>query len=340
MLTDVIPASIVRGVLEPQAVVAVQAMPAGMSGASVFQCRLDSGELRVLKRWPDGTRRSRVEEVHRVVRHAKANGFSLVPALHPIAGPGQACLTHRQSHWELAQWMPGQAASRDATLDLVRLGASAIAQFHASVQDLGGQFQPAPAIQSRLKRLDHLATLVPAALSTDPIPCDPGLARPIQQATKLLRWKWDEVRDQIARSLSQYADRNVFTQYVLRDIHREHVLFTGQQSTGMIDFDAIRIDTPATDLARWVGSFQAGREDSDALWEAALAGFHDQNTFYQRPVSEIDPRMARDLCYATTWISVANWLVWLVVQRRRFPAGPQAVAARIHELVAVASPGV
>src|SRR5205085_7730253 len=43
-------------------------------------------------------------------------------------------------------------------------------------------------------------------------------------------------------------------QPAIRDVHHEHVLFTGDQVTGLIDFGALRIDTPLTDVARLVGS--------------------------------------------------------------------------------------
>ena len=115
----------------------------------------------------------------------------------------------------------------------------------------------------------------------------------------MVKRKWDEVSCQIARSLSQYAERNVHTQYVLRDVHREHILFSKGQPAGLIDFDAVRVDTPSTDLARWVASFLGENMDNDRVWDAALAGFRGENTLKSRVETEIDPGMARDLLYAS-----------------------------------------
>ncbi len=131
-------------------------------------------------------------------------------------------------------------------------------------------------------------------------------------------------------------------QYVLRDIHRDHILFTDREPTGLIDFDAVRMDTPATDLARWVGSFhvppgKSGDREIEKVWEAALAGFRDENSLKSCPQRDLNVGLARDLCFATTWISLANWLVWVLCQQRAFPAGQNAVARRIGDLVHAAT---
>lgn len=234
-------------------------------------------------------------------------------------------------------WMPGTAATDDAMLDVVRKGAAAIARFHACVRDLGTRQQRAPAILSRLQRLDELTPLIQSKSQWIGRPVvDSVLAQAIHDAVRLVEWKWDEVRCRIDRSLSHYADRKVHTQYVLRDVHREHILFSDGEPTGLIDFDAIRVDTPSTDLARWVAGFLGGPMDCDSVWDAALTGIRQENLLKTGHVPEIDPGMAGDLCYATTWISLANWLVWVLKEQRQFPPGPQAVAARIRNLTRAA----
>ena len=46
----------------------------------------------------------------------------------------------------------------------------------------------------------------------------------------------------------------------IRDIHHDHVLFSGDQVTGLVDFGILRIDTPLADMARLVGSLVADDE--------------------------------------------------------------------------------
>jgi Ser/Thr protein kinase RdoA (MazF antagonist) len=344
------------GVIDPQIPAAVarsmssigiaSARPAtpGLSGARVYQCQLPSGQLLALKVWPPGTPRDRVEEVHRVLLHSRAGGCLLVPQLcqWPRDGrdrEGTILTDASDEHWDLMHWMPGSPAI--AELDQIRSGAAAIAQFHASIRALDFRVQRPPAAISRLQRLQELQPWVPATLrlaaSRKPAA---ELGEAVQLACQLIQWKWNEVALRITRSLTPYADRQLATQYVLRDVHREHLLFSDQRVTGLIDFDAVRVDTPMTDLARWAGSFLAGNHPAARVWEAALAGFRQEETLIRSAATECDPHLARELCLATLWISVMNWLVWILVEQRSFPLGPQTIATRLRELAISASLGV
>ena len=334
-----VPSTIVDQVLRPLGVVAAESMAPGMSGARVYQCRCSSGESLALKCWPAGTKRERVDEIHRVIRHARAAGCQLVPELIslPHTGRQASVVTSGGRHWDLIQWMPGTACEADATLEQIRNGAAAIAQFHHSVRALGVQHQPPPAVAARLRRLRELEDLVPRLLAAaDTISGQDELPRSLKAAAGVVRSKWVGARARIARSLQQYANTPVPTHYVLRDIHRGHLLFADQIPSGLIDFDAVRIDTPAADLARWVGSFLVGRQANAPVWDAAMAGFHDVYSLNGESIIAIDPDFAAEIYFATTWISLVNWLDWILCQQRSFPPGPAAVSARICELTSVA----
>lgn len=356
MFDKSIPTAVRQDVLSPAGVVSASAMRPGMSGGLVFKCQLASGDCLALKRLPAGMQFSRIQEIHRVLECSRRNGMELVPALHAAGGPARTAYSHQGIFWELSQWMPGIPAAHviaheQTTLEQVGRGAGVIARFQASVVGMGLDNRPPPAVGSRLKRLRALEPLIGETLDLaarpaflEPISGD--LQEPIQQACCLLRWKWNEVRSRISRSLSQYVDRSVPVQYVLRDVHRDHILFNQRrEATGLIDFDAVRMDTQATDLARWVGSFSVGAgrgagEDQDLLWEAALAGFHRENALKKGRRTELDENLARHLCFATTWLSLANWLVWILLQNRVFPAEPSILGERITELTEKAIQGL
>jgi Ser/Thr protein kinase RdoA (MazF antagonist) len=349
MKVPAIPAQLVREVLDPMGVVSVKPLPPGMSGARVFRLGLRSGELRVLKQWPPDTPVDRIAEVDRIVTHSRERGCALTPQLYPIvpetAGErlsspqSMVGATYRlisNACWQVMQWMPGQPLQETADLESIECGAAAIADFHRSVADLGSSTEPAAAIGTRLRRAAELKPLVAQLMAMGPSAVlevtDPQLEAALFQARQLVIWKWDEVADTISRSLNQYVGEPLYNQFVLRDVHRENALFVEGRPTGLIDFDAVRIDTPWTDLARWVGSFLGGPHPSTKIWEASMAGFSRNHPLNQGPEMEFGGHLARDLSFATNWIGLANWLVWLVLERRSFAASASSIASRIEGL--------
>ncbi|TWU55103.1 Phosphotransferase enzyme family protein [Rubripirellula reticaptiva] len=306
-------------------------VPPGFSGGVVFECQSEVGSRFALKGWATGTDLERVKEVHTVATFARQSGCVLVPAIH-----GVASAEGRQ--WELASWMPGEPALADASLDQIHSGAIALRQFHKAVAPCKQVQQPAPAVSARLRRIEQLRPLVtqmlqsresPCAITTRPTP----LSNAVGRASEILRRHWLPTADRITSELMDLQDCYVVTQYVLRDCHRDHVLFSDGRPSGLIDFDALRIDTPSADLARWVGGFLIRRDASvqngkreDAVWQAAMAGFGLENVLE-----------AQTIHAATVWSSLANWLVWIVLEQRSFPAGPDAVARRIDEITELAA---
>lgn len=316
----------------------------GMSGAAVYDCRLADGRRYALKSWPAGIERAHVQQVHQVITWARHQGCEFVPELSATAAETTVVLSGGRL-WELAEWMPGQPLTLSASPAEIQAGAAAVARFHASAAELGVSDQPPPAVAARLRRLQQLGDLLPRALqpTRSVVDTEPVLAETLGRAGRLLGEQWPAAAERVTRGLAPWADAPIATQYVLRDIHREHLLFGGgnpaslaagtgdrRNVTGLIDFDAVRIDTPASDLARWVSDFLVGRRDEAAeeVWRAAVAGFEQV-----RPFAIQHQRLARELVIATSWISLANWLVWLNVERRQFPAGPEAVAKRIEHLL-------
>ena len=79
--------------------------------------------------------------------------------------------------------------------------------------------------------------------------------------------------------LEPLATVSLNLQPCLRDIWHDHVLFTGDKVTGMIDFGAVDIDTPATDIARLVGSLVG---DDAAGWQSGIAAYSDVRPLTER----------------------------------------------------------
>lgn len=338
MIDQHIPISIVQSVLQRFQIESATAMAPGMSGAMVFRCRSRSGESYALKKLPIGTKRSRVTEVHRILQIVRSNGCSLVPRIQQC--DDQTCWESHDLLWELHEWLPGTAITSppfdQPVLDQIQSGAAAIRSFHSAAAGLGVQQGIPPAIINRLTRTEQLQRELPEAFSRAG-EISGQMGELVKAAASKLQLNWNAVGPEIVRSLSPYADQKMEVQFVLRDVHREHILFDGDQASGLVDFDAVRIDTPLTDLARWAGSFTShhntSRNENQLVWNAAMAGFFDHSPFKTGLEREQQVQLAKHLSWSGSWISLANWLIWVAVERRRFPAGETAVSRRIQELL-------
>ena len=327
----------VRSLLSAHTVDRADLVAPGMSGAKVYKCAASDGRTFALKCWPQGTRSQRVAEVHRVQQTAHHGGCDFVPQLFSSPLTDTTYLAAAGALWELSDWVPGTPLTQDASPAQIARGASAIAQFHHSVADLHQELAPPPAIGNRLRRLAELDRLLPQTFQSE---TSTRYAEPLREAIgeicSLLFASWSTIRDEIRTWLQAEIDQPGPIQYVLRDVHRQHLLFCQDHVSGLIDFDAIRIDTPLTDLARWGGSFTAGRDDENQVWQAVLAGYGENYPFqqYRDPAHAV--AVIRELNRSATWISLANWAVWIRLECRSFPAGDQAVRARINELCTMA----
>jgi homoserine kinase type II len=104
----------------------------------------------------------------------------------------------------------------------------------------------------------------------------------------------------------------------LRDIWHDHVLFTGDEVSGIIDYGAMDIDTPATDIARLLGNLVG----DDALkWRVGI------DTYSQ--VCSLMPeeeRAIRALDASGLILAGCNWLRWIGAENRQFENRAQIVA--------------
>ncbi len=315
--------------------VSLESVPSGLSGARVYRCRKSKDQSFALKRWPIATSSERVHFVHRVVSLARLRGCQLIPQLH-ITDRGSTVFTCQRECWELSDWVSGMPLQRTASDDHISAGVAAIASFHQATFALRADSAPtvSAAIIARMKRLVELDHELPQAF-VQPLPPElaPRLAEVVQLAREILRQHWTTRRLRIQRDLNRWADQTVANQDVLRDVHREHILFVpselgSQIPSAIIDFDAVRADSPAVDLARWVGSFSSIPARSDDLLTAAAAEYRRHWR-----LNDMQCDLARTLIDTSCWINLANWVTWTVLRTRTFDDAELAAGNRMSELV-------
>ncbi|MEM9187343.1 MAG: phosphotransferase, partial [Planctomycetota bacterium] len=227
-------------------------------------------------------------------RHA-AQSVSFLPAPHP-AETSQTAVAAHGALWEVAPWMPGEADA--AALAPARLIAAceALAEFHNATRDVAvaNPHAASPAIAERQSLVgDALGADWPALAERAALACEP-LRAPLVTAGTLIGPVLKAVRPKLA-VVAGLATR---LQPIVRDSRREHFLVTGDRVTGLVDFGAMTIDTPAVDHARLLGE-AAG--DDPALWRLGI-GASGLDATQRRLVGPLDASGAA--------LAACNWLRW------------------------------
>ncbi len=251
---------------------------AGFSGARIWKLATPTGPF-ALRLWPQrGLEAPRLLGLHRLLRHVQAHGVSHIAV--PMPSLSESSLVKYDNRlWQLEPWLSG-AADYLATPSEAKLAAAmiALAQWHlAAATFLPDEYEqrwfavhvsaPSPGLNERLQ-LIH--TWTPKRL--------------LETKNGVLGHTWEAFREialqtlagfqnaapQIAGELQAAAGIRFRLQPCLRDIWHEHVLFTGETVTGLIDPSACRSETVAGDIARLLGSLVG---DDRKAWDTALAAY-------------------------------------------------------------------
>jgi Ser/Thr protein kinase RdoA (MazF antagonist) len=293
----------------------------GWSGSRLWRLADADGKELCLRRWPqEHPSPERLRVIHAVLGLV---GFELPIVAYPLRTVAEATVVEHGGHlWELTHWLPG-IADYHSHPNPPRLAAAmqTLARFH----DLAARYQRrlgvAPAIADRQRRLLGMRQkglpLIERSLAS-PLhhALDNRAARIFALVTPLVD------RPAIVDALSTAPE--IWLQPAIRDIHHDHVLFTSDAVTGLIDFGAMRIDTPLTDVARLVGSLLGDDLDMRRFAMDAYSQI--------RPLSDSDCRLIDVLDESGLVIGALNWLVWLYVEHRDM--GPiEPIVRRLDQLL-------
>jgi len=311
----------------------------GLSAARIWHVIGQQGEY-CLRQWPRShPSAEKLTEIHRCLFFARSYDLSIVP--HVIL-PGLGLPICRQpsfgetfvevggQYWELLQWLPGTANfwSRPNSERLRSAGRS-LGKLHAVWQIMpwsstAGDVdrQPAPAVAERLKLLVGLTPTVVGDLET-------ALRRFTHRAwfahCERILQEIGTLRPTLLSELAYYSRYSFRCQHVMRDIWHDHVLFLGDNCSGLIDFGAMRIDTVATDLVRMFGSLTKSAPNS--TWADGLSEYEKENK-----LSEIEMAVLGSLYRSSVLLSGVQWVRWLTVDELQFPGKETFVTHRLADL--------
>jgi homoserine kinase type II len=288
----------------------------GFSGARVWRGDDSSGApLLALKAWPDTTTAEHLARVHGWMTRAAHLPF--VPGVVRTSQVTTVVVEAGRS-WDLCRWMPGTADfESNPTPVRVANACAAVAALHQSWSPDPVPV-PCPGVLNRLRLLSEFRSWTSAPgslLAVHPV-LEPVLQRAWDVAARVAPVAEDLLRP--------WATVPVRVRPCVRDLRADHVLFTGDAVTGIIDFGAMTEDHPAVDLARLLGDLAA----DDATFAAGLAVYR---------ASASDPDVAdgfvRLLARTGAVCSVVGWLRRVVVTSKP-PNDPAAAAARLGRLLA------
>ena len=344
----------------------------GFSGSQVWRVdELDGGgeseRSFVLKAFPEGWPRSRAESVHRYARLLIETGIPEIPRLLPLAAPAIGSIVEDAAGglWELAEFRSGRPVAmptpEQAREALVALGRIHLAAAGPEAAPLFPAPTPAergpggvPAWERRRQRLLRVS--------------EHGWRRPRCPAGSPLRTSIDARRAEAAATLERFGGRATLArlaalagpmprhgsavplQPVLRDVWQSHLLFEGSRVSAVIDLHAAGIDSPATDLARLLGSWRPGpaplgdacptagegairspRDDAcgrlSLVWKEALDAYRSV-----RPLAAAEVFLIDLLHVGGVIGGLDSWFQWVLDDGKAF-GSPLQVGARVDFLL-------
>ena len=287
----------------------------GFSGAQIYRIELGFQRF-ALRRWPAvAPEFDRLSGLHRLLEWTANLGVSQIAV--PLKSRSGSTLLQIDGHlWQLEPWMPGAAdfhaqPSRSRLRESMRV----LARWHTAAQTFLPRSSEhtwfasvasgsSPGLQERCQAIRHYQQdnqAIGSVLTHYP---DPAIQRELAAV-----WKHFQVlAPDIAKQLATAALSSVSLQPCLRDVWHDHLLFTGDTLTGLIDPSACRSENVTTDLARLLGSLVA---DDRAEWDFALNCYQEL-----RPLSLTELRLLSAFDVSGVLLSGMTWLDWLLVQNK------------------------
>ncbi len=304
--------------------------PGGFSGARIWRLPAKRGLLCLRRSPAEYQDQSHLRWTHDILAGAYRAGFHLIPVPFKTA-TGQTFVNHANFLWQLEPWLPGEADDgpppfQPASTAHIIAALSALANFHQAVIVQPTCQQPAGPPPGILKRSTELHALQSGGIDrlTNVIAANSHVWPELAARAPALLNLFPLIAPQTGELLRQAAQWIVPIRPCIRDIHRQHVLFTSDQVTGIVDFGAMQSDHVAADITRLLGSL-AGQDPQ--MWQAGLQAY-----LCVLPLSEQDLRLVQIYNTSGLLLGGIHWLQWVFVGGRVF-VNRDGVLARFDEIL-------
>jgi homoserine kinase type II len=294
----------------------------GFSGAFLFRIEA-AGHPFALRAWPaQQPDPARLGFIHRLMKDARLAGLDFVPQV-IAAADGSSFVEHGSRLWDLTQWLSGRADYHDSpTPTRLESACTALARLHAAWEKhTTTEPNTCPAIARRLAAAADWREIRHSGWQ---LRLDSNALDPVRTIAERAWHQLDRRIADVPQVLQTWMNCRWRLQACHCDPWHDNLLFVGDELSGLIDYGAAKIDQPAVDVARMLGSLAA---DDASAWQTGLQAYRKV-----RPFSDEEVELAIALDKTGTIIGAATWLRWLYEEKRTFE-DRAAVAGRLSLLV-------
>ncbi len=263
----------------------------GFSGADVWRGEGANGTPAfALKRWPSQTTIARLAQIHAWIKQVVHLPFVPI-VLHTV--DGDTVVQDEDRVWDVTKWLPGvpHMLAGQAEVEYV---CQAVAELHAVWSQLPQRSQ-CPGVMRRLEVLTQWISNPDLTIAD----LQPSLKGLISRAMAIV----ERVAPFVLQALRPWETVPILLHPCIRDLRGEHVLYVGEHVTGIVDFGAMDVDSPAIDLARLLGDLAGENE------ELIAAGLNKYRQF--RSGFDVGDGFIRLLDRAGVLCSIIGWFARL-----------------------------
>jgi Ser/Thr protein kinase RdoA (MazF antagonist) len=295
----------------------------GFSGSQIWWLDTERGPA-CLRRWPKCfPGRERLEFIQAVLWHVDQEGFHLVPVPCETRTHG-GYLFHDGYYWEIVPWMPGCADfHRLPCPTKLRAAMIALANFHLAAASFplpDAELTCSPGIAERYCRLGLLleGKLEQVARTI----CNEHWPELASRATRLCQI-FRQGANLVIPLEPTARNAKIRLQPCIRDVWHDHILFCGQEVSGIVDFGAMRPECVSADIARLLGSMV---QDDGMMWNMGLTAYQSV-----RPLTDAELQLVTAFDRTGVLMSGIQWAEWVFCEHRQFE-DQEAVLARFDEI--------